>query len=36
MEMGMNVVERLFGVTPPATLVIAAGDADFKCMVALH
>jgi uncharacterized LabA/DUF88 family protein len=36
MEMGMDVVERLFGlfeVTPPEILVIAAGDADFKGIV---
>lgn len=33
MEMGMDVVERMFEVTPPETLVIAAGDADFKGMV---
>lgn len=30
MEMGMDVVERLFEVAEPATLVLAAGDADFK------
>ncbi|MEW5788282.1 MAG: NYN domain-containing protein [Pseudomonadota bacterium] len=33
MEMGMDVVERLFEVTAPETLVIAAGDADFKGMI---
>lgn len=33
MEMGMDVVERLFEVTHPETLVIAAGDADFKGIV---
>lgn len=33
MEMGMDVVERMFEVTPPETLVIAAGDADFKGLV---
>ena len=33
MEMGMDVVERLFEVSPPETLVIAAGDADFKGMI---
>ncbi|WP_114973496.1 NYN domain-containing protein [Rhodoferax ferrireducens] len=33
MEMGMDVVERFFEVNPPATMVIAAGDADFKGMV---
>lgn len=30
MEMGMDVVERLFEVAKPATIVLAAGDADFK------
>lgn len=33
MEMGMDVVERLFEVRPPETIVIAAGDADFKGVV---
>ena len=33
MEMGMDVVERLFEVNPPETIVIAAGDADFKGIV---
>lgn len=30
MEMGMDVVERLFQQSAPETLVLAAGDADFK------
>lgn len=33
MEMGMDVVERLFEVTSPEILVIVAGDADFKGIV---
>lgn len=33
MEMGMDVVERSIEVQPPSTMVIAAGDADFKGMV---
>lgn len=33
MEMGMDVVERLYEIPQPATLVIAAGDADFKGIV---
>ena len=33
MEMGMDVVERMFQVAQPATIVIAAGDADFKGVV---
>lgn len=33
MEMGMDVVERLFECAEPSTLVIAAGDADFKGIV---
>jgi NYN domain len=34
MEMGMDVIERMFEVSTPATIVIAAGDADFKGMIA--
>lgn len=30
MEMGMDVVERILTVSPPETIVIVAGDADFK------
>ncbi|WP_414442480.1 NYN domain-containing protein [Burkholderia sp. 22PA0106] len=33
MEMGMDVMERLYEVAPPETLVIVAGDADFKGLV---
>lgn len=33
MEMGMDVIERLFEVPSPGTLVIAAGDGDFKGMI---
>ena len=33
MEMGMDVIERMFEVSQPATIVIAAGDADFKGMI---
>ena len=33
MEMGMDVIERLFEVPEPATIVIAAGDGDFKGMI---
>lgn len=33
MEMGMDVIERLFEVEEPATIVIAAGDGDFKGMI---
>lgn len=33
MEMGMDVVERILQVIPPETIVIAAGDADFKGIV---
>lgn len=29
MEMGMDVVERVLTVSPPKTILIAAGDADF-------
>ncbi len=32
-EMGMDVVERMFEVTPPETIVIVAGDADFLGVV---
>ncbi len=34
MEMGMDVAERLHTVSPPATIVIAAGDADYIPAVA--
>ena len=30
MEMGMDVVERIMTINPPETIVIVAGDADFK------
>lgn len=33
MEMGMDVVERMFEITPPETIVIVAGDADFLGVV---
>lgn len=33
MEMGMDVVERMFEVPEPETLVIVAGDADFRGVV---
>lgn len=32
-EMAMDVVERLFEIAEPATVVVAAGDGDFKGMV---
>lgn len=32
MEMGMDVIERLFEVDEPSTIIIAAGDSDFKGM----
>lgn len=32
MEMGMDVIERMFETPEPATIVIAAGDGDFKGM----
>lgn len=28
-EMGMDIAERLINVTPPQTIIVAAGDADF-------
>lgn len=30
MEIGMDVIERIMTVNPPETIVIVAGDADFK------
>lgn len=33
MEMGMDVIERLFEVDEPSTIIIAAGDSDFKGMI---
>ena len=34
MEMGMDVVETILTISPPKTLVIAAGDADFIPVIA--
>ena len=34
MEMGVDIAERLHNVTPPNTIVIAAGDADYVPAVA--
>jgi uncharacterized LabA/DUF88 family protein len=33
MEMGMDIVERILTVTPPKTIAIAGGDADFVPVV---
>ena len=33
MEMGMDVIERTYQIASPETIVIAAGDADFKGLI---